>query len=404
MTERIVVLGGNFAGVTAALETRRRAGRDVDIVVISPAQQFLYVPSLIWVPFGLRQVNDIRFDIEPVLRKRDIRFIHDKAVRVLPEENRVLTDHSGDIDYDYVVCATGVKLDFSILDHLEPKEGYVQCIATPPLAEQAYRAFEDLVAEPGPVVVGATQGASCMGAAYEYLFNLEKQLRRRGVRKQVDITWITPEPYLGHFGIGGITGGEKMLKGLMKMYNIQWHVSAVIAEIQRDKMILADGSELPYRMSMLMPPFLGADVMFNSRELVGHKGFVVCNDGYQHVDYKNVFSAGLAVQVVSPFPDTAAPFGIPKTGFPSDVQGKIVAKNITHMINGSSELETMAFGKIPAVCIMDAGRKEVWILASSLFKPRKFEIMIPNIFYNAGKLILERYMLLKNRMGWAFLP
>ncbi|MCU0446381.1 MAG: NAD(P)/FAD-dependent oxidoreductase [Microscillaceae bacterium] len=401
---KIVVLGSNFAGLTAALETKRRLGKDHEVVVISPAKKFLFVPSLIWVPFGRRKVEDITFELAPILEKRKVDFLNDKAIKVLPDENLVRTENSGDIRYDYLVVATGSSMDFNVVPHLNPEEGYVNCIVTPPLAQKAYDAFEDLVKNPGPVVVGATQGASCMGAAYEYLFNMDRELRRRKIRDKVELTWITPEPFLGHFGIGGINGGKMMVETFMKMYNIKWITEASIETIEKDKIILKNGSELPYKMTMLIPPFIGQDVMRNSPELVDEKGFVVCNEGYQHIKYPNVYAAGLAVEVLAPFKNCTVPFGVPKTGYPSDVMGKVVAKNITYAITGKGKFTTEAFGKIPGMCIMDAGNKEVLIFANHLFKPRQFEIMIPNLLGDFGKVMLEKYMLMKNKRGLTYLP
>lgn len=400
----IVVLGSNFAGVTAAISAKRKLGNDAEVTVISPTSNFLYVPSLIWVPFGIRKVKDITFPVEPMLNKKGVKFLHDKGVKVLPDSNVVVTEKNGDIHYDYLVVATGASLNFDILPNLNPKDNMIQCIVTPELAEKSANAFEEIVKNPGPVVVAATQGASCMGAAYEYLFNLDKYLRKRGVRDKVDITWVTPEPFLGHFGIGGIVGGQTMLEIFMKLYGIKWYTDATIKKIEKDNIILGDETKLPYKMSMMIPPFLGADVMKNSPELVDEKGFVVTNEGYQHIKYKNVYAAGLAVEVIAPFKKSAAPFGVPKTGFPSDVMGKIVAENIKNDIRGNGKFKTMPFGKIPGICIMDAGKKEVWILTNHLFKPRQFELMIPNVFYNIGKLILEKYMLWKNRKGLVQLP
>ncbi|XDD42197.1 NAD(P)/FAD-dependent oxidoreductase [Leptospira sp. WS60.C2] len=400
----IVVLGSNFAGVTAAISAKRKLGNDAEVTVISPTSNFLYVPSLIWVPFGIRKVKDITFPVEPMLNKKGVKFLHDKGVKVLPDSNVVVTEKNGEIHYDYLVVATGASLNFDILPNLNPKDNMIQCIVTPELAEKSANAFEEIVKNPGPVVVAATQGASCMGAAYEYLFNLDKYLRKRGVRDKVDIAWVTPEPFLGHFGIGGIVGGQTMLEIFMKLYGIKWHTDATIKKIEKDNIILGDETKLPYKMSMMIPPFLGADVMKNSPELVDEKGFVVTNEGYQHIKYKNVYAAGLAVEVIAPFKKSAAPFGVPKTGFPSDVMGKIVAENIKNDIRGNGKFKTMPFGKIPGICIMDAGKKEVWILTNHLFKPRQFELMIPNVFYNIGKLILEKYMLWKNRKGLVQLP
>ncbi|GAB4405116.1 MAG: FAD/NAD(P)-binding oxidoreductase [Microscillaceae bacterium] len=401
---RIVVLGSNFAGMSAALEIKRKLGKAHEVLMISPAEDFLYVPSLIWVPFGRRQVKDITFPLRPLLARKNIVFVQDKAMRVHPGENRVETENSGDYHYDYLVVATGMKLGFDALPNLNPKDGMVQNIATPPLAEQAFAAFEDLVKNPGPVVVGATQGASCMGAAYEYLFNLDRELRRRKIRKQVELTWITPEPFLGHFGIGGIRGGKMLVETFMKMYNIKWYTEAAIQSIQKEKITLQDGTVLPYKMAMLMPPFEGAEVMKNSPELVDAKGFVTCNDGYQHLQYPNVYAAGLAVTVDSPFTDCKVPFGVPKTGYPSDTMGKVVATNIVNAIKGNQKFKTEPFGKMPGICIMDAGNKEVFIFTNHFFKPRQFEIIFPNILGDFGKVMLEKYMMTKNKQGWSFLP
>lgn len=403
--KRVLVLGGNFAGVTASLELKRKLKDRAEVTVLSPNPNFLYIPSLIWVPFGRRRLDEISFPVGPVLEKRGVRFVCDAAEHIEVQRSIVRSQRNGDFEYDYLVIATGASLDFSVLPGLEPQAGHIQNIVTPPLAEQAYEAYKKLVASPGPVVVGATQGASCMGAAYEYLFNLDRQLRKDRVRKKVKLTWITPEPFLGHFGIGGITGGEKMLRIFMKMYDIDWRVNTIVDKIEDDRLVLRGGEELPYAMSMLMPPFRGARVVQDAPgDLADEKGFIPADDGYRHVQYSNVYAAGLAVQVPPPFQNCAAPFGVPKTGFPSDVMGKIVAHNILRDITGKGKYKRQAFGKIPGICIMDAGSKEVWILTNHLFKPRQFELMIPNVIYNFGKLMLEKYMLWKNRRGLAWLP
>ncbi|WP_420577695.1 NAD(P)/FAD-dependent oxidoreductase [Ekhidna sp.] len=404
--KNIVILGSNFAGYTAALQLRKKLKRksEYQITVISPTHDFLYVPSLIWVPFGRRKIEDIRFDLRPIFNKKGIHFIQKMAEQIDPDTNTVYIEGGEKINYEYLVIATGVKMNFNIVDGLKPEDHKINNIVIPKLAMKTLEKFEELVKDPGPVIVGATQGASCMGAAYEYLFNMDKELRRRKVRDKVKLYWITPEPYLGNFGIDGMPGGEKMLKLFMKMYNIEWITDASIEKIETDKIILKDGRELPYKMAMLMPPFEGADVMKASTKLVDAKGFVETKPSYQHITYDNVFAAGLAVQVKPPFEIKSTPFGVPKTGFPSDVTGKIVAKNIARIINGKTKLYEKEWGKIPALCIMDAGHKEVYLFANHLFKPRQFAIMLPNIFNDFGKILLEKYFIWKNKRGLAWLP
>jgi sulfide:quinone oxidoreductase len=244
-----------------------------------------------------------------------------------------------------------------------------------------------------------------MGAAYEFLFNIEKWLRDQNIRKKVDLYWVTPETYLGHFGIDGMPLGESMLRGFMKVFNIRYRTGVGIAEVKQDEVVLSDGERLPSKFTMLMPPFIGVDLIRNSPELAAEpNGFIEALPSYRHKKFKNIWIAGLSVNVTPPFKQGKVPFGVPKTGFPSDETGKIVAENITRVATGKTVLKEKPWGKIPGLCIMDAGKKEVLILSNHLFKPRIFAIMIPNIFYDIGKVALEKYFLWKMKHGYAHLP
>jgi sulfide:quinone oxidoreductase len=396
-----IVIGGNFAGMTAALEIKRKGKDQHKVMVIDKSPLFLFVPSLIWVPFGRRDMKDISFRKDEILQKKGVDFVQAEALRVDPDARVVYTD-KGEYTYDYLVIATGPKVKYDIAPGVAE---YAHYIGTPKGAMKARKALEEFKKDPGPIVVGATQNAGCMGAAYEFLFNVEKWLREQNIRKKVDLYWITPEDYLGHFGIDGMPLGESMLKGFMKMFNIHYKVQVGIKEVTPDTIVLTNGEQLKYKFTMLMPPFIGVDLVTNSQGLQATpNGYIPVGDDYRHVKYPTVWAAGIAVNVPLPFTPKSVPFASPKTGHPSDETGKIVAENIIRVSNHRTDLKKKAWGKIPGLCIMDAGKKEVLIFSDHLFKPRNFAIMLPNVIYDFGKVLLEKYFLWKTRHGYSYLP
>lgn len=397
---KIVVLGGSFAGITAALEAKRHLGKDHEVVMISKTDKFAFIPSLIWVPFKRRKTDEIMMPIRPIVEKKGIRFLHTEALEIDPIRKMVKTG-DGEESYDYLVVGTGVELKFDAVAGLGPHGGYTNSVCTPAHANEAGEAWENFLKDPGPVVVGAVQGASCVGAAYEFLFNIEYYLRKSGVRKKASVTWISPEPFLGHFGIGGIKGGQTLLKAFMKLFNIAYRSNAIVKEIQSDKIIMENGEELPFKYAMIIPPFTGAKVVLDSN-IGDEKGFIETDEGYRSKKYPEIFAAGLAVQLKGE--PTPVPMGVPKTGYPSDVSAKVAVENIVSEIKGKKRYRTLPMGKIPGLCILDAGHKEVWIFTNSLLKPRLFAVMIPIPFADIVKVIFEKYFLWKTRKGLSYLP
>ncbi|TDC85841.1 hypothetical protein [Actinomadura sp. 7K507] len=100
MRKKVLVLGGNFGGLTAALSVKHALDGDVDVTVVSASDRFLFNPSLIWVPFGKRTEDDITFPLAPTFEGHGIEFVHAAATAIAPLAKRVRTT-ADTYRYDY---------------------------------------------------------------------------------------------------------------------------------------------------------------------------------------------------------------------------------------------------------------------------------------------------------------
>lgn len=396
----VVIVGGNFAGLTAALELKQKLGSEVTVTVIARDDRFLFTPSLIWVPFGWRTPEDVTFPVGPVLEEHGIHFVHAEATLVDPEAHRVDTT-AGPFQYDRLLIATGPDVNFGAVPGLGP-DANSQSITTLPHALKTADAFRKLMDDPGPAVVGATQGAACFGAAYEFLFNFAHALRKHRMARKVPITFVTAEPFCGHFGMGGLRGGQWMLETFFKQLGIKWITNASMKEILPGEIRLEDGTVLPSKFSMIVPPFLGVEMVRRSG-LGDAKGFIPVLPTYQHEKHPDIYAAGVAVAVQAPWV-TAVAVGVPKTGFPAEVMAKTAAHNIASTLHGEQPMEKKTFGDIPAICVMDAGNMGVMILSEKMLPPRKHELLIPGPQAHWAKLAFEKYFLWKMQHGYVGLP
>jgi sulfide:quinone oxidoreductase len=398
--QKVLVLGGNFGGLTAALAVQHELHGDVDVRVVSASDRFLFNPSLIWLPFGKRTSDDITFPLAPTFEQHSIDFVHAEATRLDLVRKQVETT-AGTYGYDYLVIATGYRNNFDAVPGL--RDGNAYTITTLDDAIHAGEGWRKFLADPGDIVVGATQGAGCFGAAYEYLFNVSHQLRKAGLKKQVKLSYVSAEPFLGHFGIGGLPHGESLLGMFLKKENIEAHLNAAMRHVDVGRVVLEDGTAIEFSYAMIVPPFVGQPVIKAATDIADANGYVNVRDTYQTTKFDDVYAVGIAAAVDVPW-QTPTPVGIPKTGFPTEEQAHVAAKNIAAQIRGEQPQDHKAFGEIPAVCVMDAGNNGVIILADHMLPPRKHGILIPGPQAHAMKLGFEKYFLWKARHGYVGLP
>ena len=152
----------------------------------------------------------------------------------------------------------------------------------------------------------------------QHSFNIDRALRQAKIRDKVPVTFITAEPFLGHFGIGGMGKGQQMVEWFFKKLKIDWITNAAIKNVIPNEINLTDGRKIPYKFAIIIPPFKGIQAIRNSPGIGDERGFVTVNSRYQHLIYKNIYSAGVAVAVKPP-PGSPTAFLVedPKTGYMS---------------------------------------------------------------------------------------
>jgi sulfide:quinone oxidoreductase len=394
---RVVVVGSSFAGLTAALELRKHLHDRHEVVVLDPLDRFTFIPSLIWMPFGIRKPDDITFPLAPLYESKGIRYINEAAARIDTDAHVVTTTAGQDLSYDRLVVATGPRLAFEKIPGLGPEHGHTQSVCNLEHALLAQDAWDRFLENPGPVVVGTAQGGSCFGASYEFLFNIHHRIRKAGLSDVAPVTFVSAEPFLGHFGLGGVGDSSQRVTKFMDRLGIEGLPNTVIKEVRDGEMELESGRVLPFAYSMIVPPFTGVDAVRESAGLANPMGFVPVDDEFRHPDQHDIYAAGVAIAIAPPHP-TAVPAGVPKTGQMSETMAKVAAHNIVADLQGGTR-RSLPIEELAAICVLDAGNNGVIFKADKVLGEESTARVMSGPQAHWAKLAFERYFLASRKRG-----
>ncbi len=250
------------------------------------------------------------------------------------------------------------------------------------------------------------QGASCFGPAYEFAFIMETVLRRKKLRHQVPITFVTSEPYIGHLGLDGVGDTKGLLESEMRERHIKWICNAKVSKVEDGVMhveeVGEDGAlkkthDLPFAYSMMLPPFRGIPAVRGVEGLVNPRGFILGGKTQQNPTFKNVFSVGVCV-AIPPVGPTPVPTGVPKTGFMIESMTRATAANIRALIDGKEPVHEATWN---AICLADFGDEGVAFVAIPEIPPRNVNWSSHGKWVHIAKVGFEKYFLDKIRHGVA---
>ena len=399
----IVIIGAGIGGMPMAYEMQELARPGDRVTVVSNAPTFHFVPSNPWVAVNWRKRDDLEFPVAEYLGRKGIGFTAAGAKRVHPERNQVELGDGTMLDYDFLVIATGPRLAFEEIEGLGP-EGFTHSVCHVDHAVRAGQAWDRFVKDPGPIVVGAVQGASCYGPAYEFAFIMETDLRRRRIRDRVPMTYVTAEPYIGHLGLGGVGDSKTLLESAMRERHIKWICNAKTTKIEDGKMHVTEHDEagnekkqhvLPFSYSMMLPAFKGVDAVIGIEGLVNPRGFVLIDEHQRNPKYRNIYSVGVCV-AIPPVEQTPVPTGVPKTGYMIESMVTATAQNIRAELDGREPAEKATWN---ALCLADFGDTGVAFVALPQIPPRNVNWFSEGKWVHLAKIGFEKYFIRKMKKG-----
>ena len=400
----IIVVGAGIAGAPAAYELHKSLGKAHRITLIDRTGQFQFTPSNPWVAVGWRTPTEITVPLAERMRKTGIELLASPLARIAPTDNLLQLADGREVSYDYLVIATGPQLAFDEVPGLGPTPGHSHSVCTTPHAELAWTAYQRFLEQPGPIVIGAVQGASCFGPAYEFALIVDADLRKRRLRDKVPITFVTSEPYVGHMGLGGIGDSKGLLESELRQRHITWITNAKVNEVRSDAVLVTehDGRgepttdhELASRFTMFIPAFRGIDPLRSIDGLCNPRGFVLIDRHQRNPAYPNIFSAGVCV-AIPPVETTPVPTGVPKTGYMIESMVTAIVENIRDELEGRAANREATWN---AICLADMGDDGLAFVALPQIPPRNVTWAKRGKWVHLAKIAFEKYFIRKMKSG-----
>lgn len=333
---RIVILGSGFAALSTIRALRRR-GVDADITVVSPRNELVYLPSLIWLPSGEKQGDDLRIPLDGFFQRQRVAWHRGSVQQVLDGGRRVVTD-TGELGNDILVVATGGRYLRKLpgIEHaILPCEGIASA-----------EAIRDRLAamDGGTIAIGFSSnpkepGAVRGGPMFEFLFGIDTLLRRQGRRDRFKLVFFNPSAQPGQRL--GPKAVAKML-ALMHEQGIETHLGHKLVRFDAGQ-VVTEGGAFAADLILFMPGLTGPAWLDGSVLPLSEGGFVACDAHCRARGLEHVFVAGDAGSY--PGPDWMA-----KQAHQADLQAEAVAGNIAAGLHGMPAQHGF---KTELACIVD---------------------------------------------------
>jgi sulfide:quinone oxidoreductase len=280
---------------------------------------------------------------------------------------------------------------------LAPKpDGYTVSVLSPQHAIRARFSWDKFIAKPGSVVIGVTSGASLYGAAYEFALNMEIALRHAGVRDEARIMFVTPEPYLGHFGLDGLGDSRQVIEEAFLHRGITWQTEVQLERVEQAAVVAAPLRHFASDFTMLVPRYRGIKAVRDVPGLADTQGRIPVDDHYRSLSRPHIYAAGAAVRV-KPTTSTLLPCGVMITGAVSAEMGRVAAANIAAEL-GYGQAVSRPPESIKALYVLDSGSHGLF-MSLGVQPWLNLQVNLPGPWSHWAKVVTEKYQMWQLQPG-----
>jgi sulfide:quinone oxidoreductase len=359
--KKIVILGGGFAGIQAAIELQKSGMFKVTLV---SDRDFLYIyPVSIWIPVHVAEFEDVKVPLANIRKKYPFEVIIEAVTEIHAKDHQVICNGQV-IDYDYLVVAFGA-------DKMKHKgiENTLSICGKPHIALSIRDGIDQLVEQgKGKIAVGfggnpkdlsAVRG----GPAFELIFNIHHMLTKKKIRQNFNLTFFAPmaEP--------GAKMGRNSLAMLNKMldrYKIEKRFGKKIIEFENKSVIFEDESKLNTDLILFIPASSGNSILQSSDLPLTDAGFIKIDNHCKVQGINDVYAIG----------DIAAiegPEWVAKQGHIAELMGRNAAYNIIETEKGTNKKKGYQ-DSLNILCVMDTGNGAAFVFRNNT---KSFIIPLP---------------------------
>ena len=325
---QIVIIGGGSAGLSIASDLcYNHSHRSFDVTIIEPSEKHYYQPLWSLVGAGVfpkEESQRNQADFTPYNAK----WIKDKVATFTPEQNKVTLESGQEVNYDYLIVAPGIQLNWHEIKGLKEtlgKNGVCSNYAYD-MAEYTWENIKSIKSG-NAIFTQPAMPIKCAGAPQKICYMAEDHFTKKNLRKNIDVIFAAQGPRI--FGVEKYRFAlEKVVKrkGINTLFEHNLiEVKGEDREAIFENVVTKEKVTMKFEMLHVVPPMGPPDFIKKSPLASKEGGWVdVDKDTCQHVRYPNIFSAGDA----SSLPTS-------KTGAAIRKQVPVLVKNLLDHIDGN---------------------------------------------------------------------